>query len=721
VGGAGGEGVKGRDGFARRLTVINGLTACLILCAVGLFASDAVGPAHAALLGLIALYQRWRWSGRGGTPEARRLWWEILSLGALLFFIADLFLVTRNLIGAALRLLLFIVAYHADNPQPPRRARQTFGLTLIQMIAASASTTEVAFSILMAAYLGVALWTLAAVGAAQREQEDGAVSPGAPAAPIRLPLARVTTASVPAVLIVGLGVFFILPHYGTGYFRERGRSLQRNLTGFSDRIELGSIGSIKKSHATVMRVRQAGPDEPPPLPIRLRGIALDLYDGRTWRVADTSSRALRPDRRGAYLITPALLPPDVDLEVFPTGSPREQTRGRNWLSLEILLEPLATRVLFTPPDLVTLTTTRFHTLYVDRHGSLFAAGPTMRRFPYRTASLLEATSPAPPGEAPPGGIGYYLQLPVLNPRIATLAGEIAGDAGSPEARARAIERHLLEQYAYSLDVNDAAVAAPMTRFLIEKRPGHCEYFATAMAILLRLNGVPSRVVNGFYGGEYSELTGQAIIRQSDAHSWVEAWIPGRGWVTFDPTPPDPGAGSWSLIASLRTLFDEAEIAWDTYIVGLDMDDQRNALEEVRDRVDLALAGAVIRVRGLLGTLRSFLAGPGSWFLKAALGLGAVIALAALLQGLHAALRAWRRWRGVSGDLHPATHLFRRFEEALGRRGLHREPSVSPAAFARHAGAPEIAAAFEAARYGPPTGRHGALDELRRRITDRGAA
>ncbi len=712
--------MRGRGGFARRLTVVNGLTACLLLCAAGLFASDAAGPVHAALLGLVAFYQRWRWSGRGGAPEARRFGWEILSLGALVFFIADLFLVTRDLIGAALRLLLFIVAYHADNPQPPRRARQTLGLTLIQMIAASASTTEVAFSLLMGAYLGVSLWTLAAIGAAQREQEDRAVSPGAPAAPIRLPLARVTTASVPAVLLVGLAVFFVLPHYGTGYFRERGRSVQRNLTGFSDRIELGSIGSIKRSHATVMRVRQAGRDEPPPLPIRLRGIALDLYDGRTWRVADTSSHPLRPDRRGAYLVAPELLPPEVDLEVFPTGSPREHTRGRNWLALEILLEPLATRVLFTPPDLVTLTTTRFHTLYMDRHGSLFAAGPTLRRFPYRTASLIEATPSAPPGEAPPGGYGYYLQVPDLNPRIADLASEITRRAGSPEARARAIERHLLEQYTYSLDVNDAAVAAPMTRFLIEKRPGHCEYFATAMAILLRLNGVPSRVVNGFYGGEYSELTGQAIIRQSDAHSWVEAWIPGRGWVTFDPTPPDPIGDSWSLLASLRTLFDEAEIAWDTYIVGLDLDDQRNALEEVRDRVDLALAGAVIRVRGLLGALRRFLGGPGSWFLKAALGLGVLIALAALLRGSFAIVRAWRRRRGAPADLHPATRLFRRFEESLGRRGLSREPSVSPAAFARSADAPEIAAAFEVARYGPPAGRRGALDELRRRIADRGA-
>ena len=414
--------MKGRGRFGRRLTVVNGLSLCLILCAVSLLASEATGPLHAALVGLVALYQRWRWSGHGGAPEARRFWWEISSLGALLFFVADLFIVTRNLIGSALRLLLFIVAYHADNPQPPRRSRQTLGLTLIQMIAASASTTEVTFSLLMTAYLGVSLWTLAAIGAAARGQEGGAISPGAPAEAIRLPLARLTAASAPAVVLVGLGIFFVLPHYGTGYFREQGRSVQRNLTGFSDRIELGSIGSIKKSHATVMRLRQAGRSEPPPLPIRLRGIALDLYDGRIWRVADTSSRALRPDRRGSYLIAPWLLPPEADPEAFPTGSPRERSRRPDWLALEILLEPLETRVLFTPPDLVTLTTTRFHTLYTDRHGTLFAGGPAMRRFPYRTASLLSEAPTPQSGEHPPGGAGHYLQIPDLDPRIAALAG-----------------------------------------------------------------------------------------------------------------------------------------------------------------------------------------------------------------------------------------------------------------------------------------------------------
>lgn len=705
--------------LADRLTIVNAMAGCLVLCAVSLFVADAVGPVHAGLLVLIAAWQRWRWSGGGGRPDARRLLWEICSLLALLFFVADLFLVTRNLIGAALRLLLYIVAYHADNPQPPHRARQTLGLTLIQMIAASASTTEVGFSILMAIYLVLFLWTLAALGIASSETAAPSLPPAAPARGLRIPLARVTAAVTPAVLLVGLGIFFVIPHYGTGYFREQGRSIQRNLTGFSDRIELGSIGSIKKSHATVMRVRRDGREEPPPLPLRMRGIALDRYDGRTWRVSDSSTWALRPDRRNAYLVDPTWPYGARAQSDYPAGQPLEDLSPEDWMTLVIVLEPLQTRVLFTPPEVVSVTLTRFlWTLYTDRLGSLHAGGFTSRRFPYRTVSRTRPLAREDQGAAPPGGAAIYLQLPDLDPRVIDLARRVVDGIQGAEARARALESHLLMTYSYTLDVNDAAVASPLTHFLIERRPGHCEYFATAMAVMLRVAGIPSRVVNGFNGGEYSELTGHAIIRQSDAHSWVEAWIPERGWTTFDPTPPDLSGGSFSLAFGWRRLLDEIEIAWDTYIVGLDLDDQENALEEVRDRFEWGLSGAVIRVREILSGLRNFLAGPASVAFKGLMIAGGAALLVFLLMALHSLGRSWRRWRQGSAEPHPATTLFRSFEAAMARSGLRRAPYVSAAAFARDAGAPEIAEAFDAARFGPAPLSEAALEDLRRELAER---
>ena len=79
-------------------------------------------------------------------------------------------------------------------------------------------------------------------------------------------------------------------------------------------------------------------------------------------------------------------------------------------------------------------------------------------------------------------------------------------------------------------------ADPLADFLFERRKGHCEYFASAMAVMLRTLGIPSRLVTGFQGGAYNPVSGWSVVRASDAHSWVEAWIDGRGWITFDPTP-----------------------------------------------------------------------------------------------------------------------------------------------------------------------------------------
>ncbi len=706
---------------AASLTAINGLTLSLILCAASLYASEAVGALHATVLGAAALYERWRWSGKGGAPEARRPFWEAAAFGMLFFFVADLFLTTRNLIGAALRLLVFIVCYQADNPQTPRGARQTLGLTFIQMLAAAASTTEVGFSLCMALYLLAALYTLSALGAAEREDPVSPLSPAAPAASVRVPLAALSAATTPAVVALGLAVFFCVPHYGTGYFRETGRSLRRSLTGFSDRIELGSIGSIKKSHATVMRLRLA--DAPasglqPPLPLRLRGIALDLYDGRTWSLSESRQRWLAPDDRGTYRVAPGALPPRAGEEEVPAGSSRERRHRPEWLALEVLLEPLDTRVLFMPPDVVTVTIMRFHSIAVDRQGSVFVGGSTSRRFTYRTVSALRKPTPAvPPGASPPEGAETYLQLPALDPRIEALARDVTRGIASPADRAQTLERHLRGSYEYSLDVNDAEVASPLTHFLIERKPGHCEYFATGLAILLRTLGTPARVVNGFHGGERSDLTRQIIIRQSDAHSWVEAWIPNEGWMTLDPTPPEPGAVSaWDLMRSFRRLLEETEIAWDTWIVGLDIEDQGNILEDVRDRVDLALAGLVIRARNLRAALEAALGDPGravSTTVLAGLGLAAA---AAAFYGARLGWGIWRRRRrGVPGA-HPATILYIRFEKICARRGLRREPIVSPAAFARSAGAPEVASAYETARYGPAPLQRGALERLRRELT-----
>ena len=102
--------------------------------------------------------------------------------------------------------------------------------------------------------------------------------------------------------------------------------------------------------------------------------------------------------------------------------------------------------------------------------------------------------------------------------------------------------YLRRNFRYTLKLTGTPGRDPLAHFLFETRAGHCEYFASAMAVMLRAIGIPSREVNGFLPGEYNDLGGDYIVRASDAHSWVEAYFPGSGWITFDPTPPAPDSG-----------------------------------------------------------------------------------------------------------------------------------------------------------------------------------
>ncbi|MCX6632478.1 MAG: transglutaminase-like domain-containing protein, partial [Candidatus Solibacter sp.] len=135
---------------------------------------------------------------------------------------------------------------------------------------------------------------------------------------------------------------------------------------------------------------------------------------------------------------------------------------------------------------------------------------------------------------------------------------------------RAIERHLRSDYGYSLKLPDREVADPLAHFLFARRQGHCEYFASSMAVMLRSLGIPARLATGFQGGVYNPVSDLWLVRASDAHSWVEAWIPGYGWRTFDPTPADPNAGGLTLLTQLSLYLDAAETFWQEWVVTYDV-------------------------------------------------------------------------------------------------------------------------------------------------------
>ena len=172
----------------------------------------------------------------------------------------------------------------------------------------------------------------------------------------------------------------------------------------------------------------------------------------------------------------------------------------------------------------------------------------------------------------------YLQLPALEPRVWRLADSLTAGKPARIDQVRAIERWLRDRFRYTLELPSSAADASIEGFLFHRRAGHCEYFSTALAVLLRARGIPARNVNGFLGGEWNENGRYLAVTGNDAHSWVEVWFEGWGWVPFDATPPDRGervargtGASWLWPA--RLWMDGVEYRWYKWVMDYNLDRQ----------------------------------------------------------------------------------------------------------------------------------------------------
>jgi protein-glutamine gamma-glutamyltransferase len=265
----------------------------------------------------------------------------------------------------------------------------------------------------------------------------------------------------------------------------------------------------------------------------------------------------------------------------------------------------------------------------------------------------------------------------------------------------------------------------LANFLFERKQGHCEYFASSMAVMLRTVGIPSRVVNGFRTTEFNDVTSSYVIRASSAHSWVEADFPGYGWVAFDPTPAGPGAehGPWSR---LLLYLDAASSFWREWVVNYDASHQRalgqdalrstrTATEEMRDWARQKYAMLLRRARRANDTMSQ---SPGRW---TGVGLGTALAMV-LLINLRGVLAWLRRLRLAA---HPekapseaAALWYSRLTEKLARKGLRKTESQTPREFTAAIQAQPLRArvetftnAYEAARFGGSTQEAARLPEL----------
>jgi transglutaminase-like putative cysteine protease len=471
--------------------------------------------------------------------------------------------------------------------------------------------------------------------------------------------------SIPIFLFTAL-VFVMFPRVGLSLLLL-GQERRERVVGFSDRVDLGGVGRLRADPTIVMRVEHPSlPAEPPVrLALYLRGAAFDRYNGRSWSrtTANVQSRA---DQIGS----------SVRLRRWP-----DSARDRK---LRIDLEPIDPSVVFLPPDAVALTLltpnnvvpASLPMIFSGQEGQLTYRSLSDSGLRYEV-SLADGTEP-PAGPLSADARARYLAVPGdLPPRIAELAKSWLGDETDTEKRAKRVEAALRKGYRYDLESPSGGSKNPLDHFLFVSKRGHCEFYSTAMAILLRTQGVPTRNVNGFIGGTFNRFGRYYAVRQGDAHSWVEVYVEGKGFVRFDPTPPAdaaPQSEITGVLAFVRDMVEAAAQRWDRNVVGYDMQQQVSLLRSVRDRYSELKTKS--KVAGtMLGSPR-----------RAAL---TVLGLALLLS---AAWYFYRR-RGRLRPKPPApddnearvretAELYRALDHALSLRGVPRPIGTPPLTHAR---------------------------------------
>ncbi len=516
------------------------------------------------------------------------------------------------------------------------------------------------------------------------------------------------------VVAVSTPIFFFLPRVGGAGFGANQNGLT-GLTGFSDRVRLGEIGRIQQSDETVMRVR-VQPRDRGFDGLRWRGIALDEFDNLSWKQSRNRKMTFIRTERESFLVGARFSKPKLILQTF-------------------YLEPMDTPVVFTSPRAILLQGS-FSELRKDEDDGLTAYRPGMERATYSVQSDIAL----PTAETLRDDYGVYtaeeasryLQLPpTIDPRISELARSVMSGFDNRFDRSRAVEGYLQTQFGYTLE-QKASGDQPVADFLFNIREGHCEYFSSAMVLMLRTQGIAARVVNGFQQGEYNETADVFVVKQKDAHSWVEVYFPQeRVWVPFDPTPfagQTNTVAETGFVARLGQYLEAFETFWIQYFVAYDNQEQKSLFKSMSSGFSDLQSSLSGRLDDLQTDLQQWWRevrgdeGVGS----SALAIGkAILAIFVVGVSIMAGGILWRKIRTenlfkrllammMRRRTTNVIEFYERMQRALAKRGFIREPWQTPLEFAGSVGISEataIASQYNRVRFGGQDLTEDELDEI----------
>jgi len=389
------------------------------------------------------------------------------------------------------------------------------------------------------------------------------------------------------------------------------------------------------------------------------------------------------------------------------------------------MEPIGTNVFFLAPWARSVRG-GYQQLSADSAGAVYDSDVQHAISRYEADSDIASPSAAElrrAGRDYPQDIATtYVQLPsTTDPRVGRLAAQITAGATNDFDKAAAIENYLRTRFGYTLELPRTPPADPIANFLFQRKQGHCEYFASSMTVMLRTLAIPSRVVTGFRSDEFNDVTANYVVRAKDAHAWVEAYFPGYGWHTFDPTP---GGGAtvpqgWARIAlyvdAMASFWREWIISYDSshqYVLGQTAVGGARSLWE-RSRI-WARDHYASMLRWANRTQERVQNAPEKW---AVIGVGLVLGLL-LLGNVRRIVRLlqekWLQAHPESSPRQAAAMWYERMERAIARRGMAKPPAQTPQEFVEkiedvrlREPVARFTDAYEAARFGD------SADDIRR--------
>jgi hypothetical protein len=494
------------------------------------------------------------------TPKDGRYFFNSLVILAFCYFLFLFFILQSPFLVAFTQFLIVVQAVKLFHLEKAKDYFQLAGLGLLTMLAAAGLTVQFyyLFMLLVLLLFGICFLFLLHL---KRDIEQHTSLPQPPRQLTSLSLFLGISGVAFCSFMITILIFFILPRITlsvSGRDRWGGE-----LSGFSDVVDLGTTGAVRLDNRIVMRVELPQFSETPPFPLYWRGVSFARWNGRNWEKENIVKKYSRAQGVRRVVL-------------------HRMRNNTEVVDQIIMIEPLGTDILFCLHPALEVQG-RFSFLHVDEGGGLHLPSSPHGRYYYEVRSISNSYKHGDKGSTEMLG-ERYLQLPEITKEVSTLAHEIVSGATTPQEKVQRVIEYLQGNCTYSLDPKRDERFEPVEDFLLHSQEGYCEHFATAAALLLRVAGIHTRLVGGFLRGEWNSLGRYFMVRQRDAHTWIEVYLPGSGWSTFDPTPAGHVKDFSPIVSSLNRYYDFIKLKWNRYIIQYSRRDQLRLFLSLRSQI-----------------------------------------------------------------------------------------------------------------------------------------